>query len=59
MRSLKEKGEMTPKSELTSRGIKQNEDQTSGINNAQRTFKIALAAIPVFTFLMILIKSVG
>jgi len=37
----------------------QNEKQVSGINNAQRTFKIALGAIPVFTFLMILIKYVG
>ena len=37
----------------------QNEKQTSGINNAQFTFKIALGAIPVFTFFMILIKYVG
>jgi hypothetical protein len=34
----------------------QNDMQTSGINNAQKTFKIALVAIPIFTFLIVLIK---
>ena len=31
-------------------------DQVRGIYRAQETFKIALAAIPVFAFLMIVIK---
>ncbi len=33
--------------------------QFEGINDAQKVFKIALYAIPVFTFLMILIKYIN